>query len=63
VAVLGALINPLAALLPLIETGPGENADCQSLVAAAERTADAAKRAPSGKAADSPKKQPADGKS
>lgn len=39
-AALGALINPLAALLPLIETGPGKNADCDSLVAAAERTAD-----------------------
>lgn len=40
VAALGALINPLAALLPLIETGPGENADCQSLVAAAEHGGD-----------------------
>jgi AsmA family protein len=38
-AALGALINPLAALLPLIETGPGKNADCESLVAAAERSA------------------------
>lgn len=37
-AVLGALINPIAALLPLIETGPGKNADCDALVAAAERS-------------------------
>jgi uncharacterized protein involved in outer membrane biogenesis len=37
-AALGALINPIAALLPLIETGPGKNADCESLVAAAERS-------------------------
>ena len=34
-AVLGALVNPLAALLPLIETGPGKNADCDALIAAA----------------------------
>ncbi|MGH8515934.1 MAG: AsmA family protein [Panacagrimonas sp.] len=38
-AVLGALINPIAALLPLIETGPGKNSDCDALVAAAERSA------------------------
>jgi uncharacterized protein involved in outer membrane biogenesis len=38
-AVLGALVNPLAALLPLIETGPGKNADCDALVSAAERSA------------------------
>lgn len=38
-AILGALVNPLAALLPLIETGPGKNADCDALVAAAERSA------------------------
>lgn len=34
-AILGALINPLAALLPLIESGPGKNADCDALIAAA----------------------------
>lgn len=38
-AILGALINPIVALLPLIETGPGKNADCEALVAAAERSA------------------------
>ncbi len=38
-AILGALVTPIAALLPLIETGPGKNADCESLVAAAERSA------------------------
>lgn len=36
-AVLGALVNPLLALLPLIETGPGKNEDCDALVAAAHR--------------------------
>lgn len=36
-AVLGALVNPLLALLPLIETGPGKNEDCDALVAAARR--------------------------
>lgn len=29
-----ALINPLAALIPLIETGPGTDANCQQLLAA-----------------------------
>lgn len=37
VAVLAALVNPLAALLPLIETGPGKNEDCDALVAAVQR--------------------------
>lgn len=35
-ALLGALASPLAALLPLIETGPGKNADCQGLIGAVE---------------------------
>lgn len=37
---LGALVNPLAALLPLIETGPGKNEDCEALVAAVKQHAD-----------------------
>lgn len=32
-ALLLGLINPLAALLPLIETGPGKDADCADLIA------------------------------
>jgi uncharacterized protein involved in outer membrane biogenesis len=32
-AVLLALINPLAGLLPLIETGPGKDSDCAQLTA------------------------------
>lgn len=32
---LGAVVGPLAALVPLIETGPGENADCRALIAQA----------------------------
>jgi len=46
-----AFINPLAALIPLIETGPGTDADCQGLLAnlrGARRNADTA--APKGKA-------------
>lgn len=35
-ALLGALVAPVAALIPLIETGPGKNADCGQLVAAIE---------------------------
>ena len=34
---LGALVAPVAALLPLIERGPGKNVDCESLLAAVER--------------------------
>ncbi len=32
-AVALALVNPVLALIPLIETGPGQNADCQSALA------------------------------
>ncbi|HKY91855.1 MAG TPA: AsmA family protein [Nevskiaceae bacterium] len=38
-AVLGALVNPLTALIPLLETGPGSNADCQRLIDAVEKNA------------------------
>ncbi|MGQ0622438.1 MAG: AsmA family protein [Panacagrimonas sp.] len=34
---LAALVNPLAALLPLIETGPGKNENCDALVTAVRR--------------------------
>lgn len=36
-ALLLGLINPLAALIPLIETGPGEDADCAGLTALARK--------------------------
>ena len=35
---LGALIGPLAALIPLIETGPGKDSDCKALIAAVTET-------------------------
>lgn len=38
-AVLAAIAGPLAALIPLIETGPGEDVDCKSLVEAAKQHA------------------------
>lgn len=41
-AVALALVNPLAALIPLIETGPGEDTNCQQLLAAAQPAAKAA---------------------
>ncbi|WP_326535264.1 AsmA family protein [Pseudorhodoferax sp.] len=41
-AVALALVNPLAALIPLIETGPGEDTNCQQLLAAAGPAAKAA---------------------
>lgn len=36
-AVLLGLVNPLAALIPLIETGPGKNENCGALIAAVGR--------------------------
>jgi uncharacterized protein involved in outer membrane biogenesis len=36
-AVLGALVNPLLALLPLIEMAPGEDANCAQLIAAVQQ--------------------------
>lgn len=35
---LGVVLGPLAAIIPLIETGPGQNSDCRALVAAASAT-------------------------
>ena len=45
-AALLALINPLAALVPLIETGPGKDSDCAQLTASIKSTARAADAAP-----------------
>lgn len=36
-AILLGLVNPLAAIIPLIETGPGEDRDCQALTARAKQ--------------------------
>lgn len=43
-ALLLGLLNPLAALAPMIETGPGEDTDCRQLVATVEATAKKGKR-------------------
>jgi AsmA family protein len=57
--IVGALINPLLALVPLVETGPGKDANCQALLDEAKRApADSAKGS-AGKAA---KRQPATSK-
>ncbi len=45
-AVVLALLNPLAALLPLIETGPGSDTDCGRLFAQAKPAAQAAGQGP-----------------
>jgi uncharacterized protein involved in outer membrane biogenesis len=45
--VLGAL-NPLAALIPLIETGPGQDSDCAALVARAKKEGVPVKNEPTG---------------
>jgi hypothetical protein len=34
---LGTLLTPLAALIPLIEWGPGKDSDCSGLIAATTR--------------------------
>lgn len=44
--VLGALINPLAALIPLIETGPGKDSNCAALIAAVGTDTKPGKQAP-----------------
>jgi uncharacterized protein involved in outer membrane biogenesis len=36
-AVLGVVATPLAAIIPLIENGPGDDADCEKLMAALSR--------------------------
>jgi hypothetical protein len=36
---LGTLVNPLAVLIPLIETGPGKDSDCRDLIAYVGRAA------------------------
>ena len=41
-ALLLGIINPLAALVPLIETGPGKDSDCAQLTAAVVRASDQA---------------------
>lgn len=45
-AVALALLNPLAALLPLVETGPGADTDCPRLLGAAQPQAKALARKP-----------------
>ena len=45
-AVLLGLINPLAAILPLIETGPGKNAPCADLLVTVEAAARGRKAPP-----------------
>jgi uncharacterized protein involved in outer membrane biogenesis len=50
-ALLLALVNPLAGLLPLIETGPGKDSDCARLTGTAAAAAGKA-----GKAADHPRR-------
>jgi len=47
-AVLLGLINPLAAIIPLVETGPGKDAPCAGLVASVEAAAKGQKVARSG---------------
>jgi AsmA family protein len=42
-AVLGVLATPFAALIPLIETGPGEDANCRALIEAAKHPQQAKK--------------------
>jgi uncharacterized protein involved in outer membrane biogenesis len=52
-SILLGLVNPLAALLPLIETGPGKDSDCGALLASVDKARQAAEparaRAPAGR--------------
>ena len=47
---LGTLVNPLAALIPLIETGPGKDANCTELLASVRPAAARAGQPVAGKA-------------
>jgi uncharacterized protein involved in outer membrane biogenesis len=44
--ILGALLTPVAALIPLIETGPGDDVDCERLIQAVQRHAGSGKSGP-----------------
>ena len=45
-SILLGLVNPLAALIPLIETGPGKDSDCKTLLASVEKARVAADTPP-----------------
>ena len=49
-AVLGAVAAPLAAIVPLLESGPGDDVNCERLMAAVERHRDAPAQAQAPKA-------------
>lgn len=58
-AILLGLLNPLAALIPLIETGPGEDSNCAALIAEARQQGAASDKTTPGKIAPAQKKPPA----
>jgi AsmA family protein len=41
-SILLGMLNPLAALIPLIETGPGKDSDCATLLASVDKAKRAA---------------------
>ena len=41
-SILLGLVNPLAALIPLVETGPGKDSDCTTLLASVDKARQAA---------------------
>ena len=43
-SILLSLVNPLAALIPLVETGPGKDSDCTTLLASVDKARQAAER-------------------
>jgi uncharacterized protein involved in outer membrane biogenesis len=45
-SILLGLVNPLAALIPLIETGPGKDSDCKALLASVDKARRAAAGTP-----------------
>ncbi|HTL26688.1 MAG TPA: AsmA family protein [Burkholderiales bacterium] len=56
-SILLGLVNPLAALIPLIETGPGKDSDCKTLLASVEKAHRAAD-APRTRSAAAPSRRP-----
>jgi AsmA family protein len=55
-AILLGLVNPLAALIPLVETGPGKDSDCGALLASVDKARRAAET-PRGRASAAPSRR------
>lgn len=58
-AILLGMVNPFAALIPLIETGPGTDSNCAELLASVEKAQRASGAAKTSPQARTPRRRPA----